>query len=367
MRSKLLVCAPLRVEARALRAGLSAHVEPTGYGTRRAARSANKLAERDFDAMAVAGVAGGLADTVRTGDVVVGSEIRGPSGTVCCQSAQLLDGELRGQGFVVHYGPIVTTDHVVRGKERAELARSGSLAVDMESSDLATASGDRPLAVVRVIVDSAADPLVEFGTPYRAVKALRMLRKLGPSLEKWANAIGTRGAATPHPGSLCAHADRAIELVVRVLVEQGAPVYVCRQAVHDERVSGFVGRGSVFVDGPDEVPDDATVVFSTHAGFPTMRSEAVKRSLEVVDEIDPLVTKVHAEARRFTRNEGTVFFLGHTGHTGITAVGVAVGVSAPPRPVDRIVESLRGLGPLEITEWRATAENVQLGSPKEVC
>jgi nucleoside phosphorylase len=194
MASKLVVCAPLRIEARALRASLDrCVVQRTGYGLRRSARSVAKLAQRSFDAMAIVGVAGGLGESVCSGDVVVASEIRGPRGTVRCQRAAVLAGELRRLGLTAHCGPIVTADHLVGGAERAELGRAGALAVDRESAALAAAAVDRPLAVVRVVVDTAREPLLHVTTPRRALAALRRLHGVGVALDRWARSVLPEG------------------------------------------------------------------------------------------------------------------------------------------------------------------------------
>jgi len=73
-------------------------------------------------------------------------------------------------------------------------------------------------------------------------------------------------------------------------------------------------RGAVFVDELDAVPDGSTVVFSAHGVSPAVRVEAADRGLEVIDATCPLVTKVHAEARRFADRGDTVVLIGHAGH-----------------------------------------------------
>jgi 4-hydroxy-3-methylbut-2-enyl diphosphate reductase len=186
MRARLLVCAPLGLEARALRAALGRNsVRRTGSGPRRSARSAAELARADFDVLVVAGLAGGVGTDVRTGDVIVADELRGPGGTVHCPVAPSLAAELRRTGFPVHCGPIVTTGRVVHGARRAELARAGALAVDMESAVLARAAEPRPVGVVRVVVDTAAQPLLRPGTPGRALAALARLHAIGSCLRRW--------------------------------------------------------------------------------------------------------------------------------------------------------------------------------------
>jgi 4-hydroxy-3-methylbut-2-enyl diphosphate reductase len=109
--------------------------------------------------------------------------------------------------------------------------------------------------------------------------------------------------------------ERAIEIVERVLERQGQPVYVRKQIVHNTRVVGdLTRRGAVFVDELGQVPDGATVVFSAHGVSPMVREEAARRGLAVIDATCPLVSKVHAEARRFAADGYTVALIGHAGH-----------------------------------------------------
>lgn len=187
---RLLVCAPLGLEARALRASLgSGLVRRTGCGPRRSARSAASLAGADFDVLVVAGLAGGVGAEVRPGDVIVADELRGQRGTVRCPAAPSLAAELRRAGFPVRCGPIATAGRVVHGARRAELARAGALAVDMESAVLAAAAGGRPFGVVRVVVDTARQPLLRPGTPNRALAALARLHAVGSCLPRWGRAV----------------------------------------------------------------------------------------------------------------------------------------------------------------------------------
>jgi 4-hydroxy-3-methylbut-2-enyl diphosphate reductase len=117
------------------------------------------------------------------------------------------------------------------------------------------------------------------------------------------------------PRSLCAGVERAIETVERILVEHGAPVYVRKQIVHNKHVvADLEQRGAVFVDELDAVPDGATVVFSAHGVSPAVCDEAARRRMNVIDATCPLVTKVHAEARRFAARDMTVVLVGHHGH-----------------------------------------------------
>ncbi|CAL9409808.1 4-hydroxy-3-methylbut-2-enyl diphosphate reductase 1 [Actinosynnema sp. ALI-1.44] len=117
------------------------------------------------------------------------------------------------------------------------------------------------------------------------------------------------------PRSFCAGVERAIEIVERLLAQRGGPIHVRKQIVHNTHVvADLEARGAVFVDELDAVPDGATVVFSAHGVSPAVRAEAARRGLDVVDATCPLVTKVHAEARRFLARGDTVVLVGHAGH-----------------------------------------------------
>lgn len=191
MRSPLLVCAPLRCEAAVIRGAVAgAALRRTGYGARASTRAARLV--DDFDALAVAGVAGGVSRDVLSGDLVVASEVRDTDGITRCSGAPLFAAELRRAGLRTHCGPIISTSRVVRGSRRAELADHGALAVDLESAPLARAACDQPLVVLRAVVDTALHPLARPGTPMRAVQALARLRRAAALLPLWARAVGTR-------------------------------------------------------------------------------------------------------------------------------------------------------------------------------
>jgi 4-hydroxy-3-methylbut-2-enyl diphosphate reductase len=313
--ASLLICAPMRIEARAVRQGLgrrgarTATVLRTGYGTARAADSAGDLNRRPFGPMAIMGVGAGLTADLRPGDLVVGTE----AGAVTCASAPLLAAELERAGLRARTGRIATVDHLVRRSERAALAARSMMAADMESAPLAAAAGGRPVAVIRAVSDTPDRPLA--GIVSGGLAALRSLRAAAPVVERWAAACGTRQVLLAGPRSFCAGVDRAIEIVERALELQGQPVYVRKQIVHNTRVVGDLeSRGAVFVDELDEVPDGATVVFSAHGVSPAVRRDASRRGLAVIDATCPLVSKVHAEARRFAADGYTVALIGHAGH-----------------------------------------------------
>ena len=91
-----------------------------------------------------------------------------------------------------------------------------------------------------------------------------------------------------------------------------------KQIVHNEHVvADLQRRGAIFVEELDEIPAGATTVFSAHGVSPAVRAEAAERELDVIDATCPLVSKVHAEARRFAEAGNTVLLIGHEGHEEI--------------------------------------------------
>ena len=316
--SELLVVTALRTEYAALAGQVpGALVERCGMGMKRVQAWVPRIAALAPDAVVVAGVGGGVSPELRAGDVVVASEVRDDIGRTVLRAAAPLVAALRQQGLRVHIGPMVSTDHIVTGPERERLARTGALAVDMESSAVVRAlpTRDLPVAVVRVIVDTAYTPLGRLRTVGAGAKALRVLRRIGPSLRVWADLAGPRSVVLAGPRSFCAGVDRAIDIVEQALRRYPRPVYVRRQIVHNAHVVADLQRqGAVFVDELDEVPDNTAVVFSAHGVAPAVRAEAKRRNLTVVDATCPLVAKVHTEARRFLARGDTVLLVGHDGH-----------------------------------------------------
>jgi len=316
---KLVVCSPLRLEARAARRGIGpdGEVLRTGYGPARTAAAAERLRGVTFKALVVAGVGGGLTADQRPGDLVVGAQV-GLDGTAAgqsCPSAPLLAGELRRAGLRATAGKIVTVDHLVRAGQARRLAGEGALAADMESAMLLDGAAGRPAVVVRAISDTPSRPLLSPWAVPGGIAALRSLRLAGPALARWAEACGPRRVLLAGPRSFCAGVERAIEIVERVLEQHGSPVYVRKQIVHNKVVvTDLERKGAIFVDELDEVPDGATVVFSAHGVSPDVRHEAEGRGLQAIDATCPLVAKVHAEARRFAADGYQVALIGHAGH-----------------------------------------------------
>ena len=113
----------------------------------------------------------------------------------------------------------------------------------------------------------------------------------------------------------CAGVDRAIDIVERALELFGAPIYVRHEVVHNKFVvDGLRAKGAIFVEELHEVPDGATVIFSAHGVSQAVRKEADQRGLRVFDATCPLVTKVHMEVARYSKEGRETILIGHEGH-----------------------------------------------------
>ena len=122
-------------------------------------------------------------------------------------------------------------------------------------------------------------------------------------------------AILANPRGFCAGVDRAIEIVDRALEVLGAPVYVRHEVVHNRFVvNNLRDKGAVFVQELDEVPDNATVIFSAHGVSRAVQDEAKRRGLNVFDATCPLVTKVHLEVLRYSREGRETILIGHKNH-----------------------------------------------------
>ncbi|HXV94009.1 MAG TPA: 4-hydroxy-3-methylbut-2-enyl diphosphate reductase, partial [Pseudonocardia sp.] len=147
------------------------------------------------------------------------------------------------------------------------------------------------------------DPLAGWGTPRRALHALRRLAEVGPVLARWAGAAGPRRVLRAAPGSSCAgmeHADLAL------------------------------------VAGPSTSSESRRLVETAR------RAGTDAHLVEDVSDLD--LDRL----------------------AGASVVGVTAGTSAPPALVDDLLAALGGLGPLDVTEHRVTTEPIHVPLPEEV-
>jgi 4-hydroxy-3-methylbut-2-enyl diphosphate reductase len=117
------------------------------------------------------------------------------------------------------------------------------------------------------------------------------------------------------PRGFCAGVVRAIKIVERALELYGTPVYVLHEIVHNRHVvENLKQNGALFIEALSEAPPQAVTIFSAHGVSTAVMKEAEKRKLHVIDATCPLVTKVHLQAQRYSREGFEVIIIGHPGH-----------------------------------------------------
>jgi len=123
------------------------------------------------------------------------------------------------------------------------------------------------------------------------------------------------------PRGFCAGVNMAIESLQLAIERFGTPIYVYHEIVHNRWVvERFRQQGVVFVDDLDEVPQGTHLLYSAHGVSPEVRRKARQRKLHAIDATCPLVTKVHAEARRYAEAGYTIVLVGHRGHDEVIGV-----------------------------------------------
>ena len=128
-------------------------------------------------------------------------------------------------------------------------------------------------------------------------------------------ALDSTHAILAKPRGFCAGVERAIKVVELALAEYGAPVYVRKEIVHNTHVvSRLRAAGAIFVNDLEEIPAGAIAILSAHGSPPQVYKEAQQHELRVIDATCPLVTKVHAEVKRYVKRGYLIVFIGHGGH-----------------------------------------------------
>jgi len=189
---KLVVIAPLRIEALAVRSGLP------GVKVRRSGMGRRDVDFGEADAVGIAGLCGAVDPSLRAGDIVLATELRSEdSKTVACPNSALLAEPLRRMGYEAKTGTMYTASKILGRSERIALRAEGILAVDMESAWLADAAAGRSVAVLRVVVDTAERRLLSLRTVAAGIGGLWTLRRAGAAFVDWVDLMSdTRRSAT---------------------------------------------------------------------------------------------------------------------------------------------------------------------------
>ena len=117
------------------------------------------------------------------------------------------------------------------------------------------------------------------------------------------------------PRGFCAGVDRAIEIVEKALTKFGRPIYVRHEIVHNTYVvNDLKAKGAIFIEELADVPPGATLVFSAHGVSKAVQDEAVQRGFQIFDATCPLVSKVHVEVAKLSKEGYEFIMIGHKGH-----------------------------------------------------
>ena len=121
----------------------------------------------------------------------------------------------------------------------------------------------------------------------------------------------------------------------------GAPVYVRHEIVHNRHVvESLKAKGARFVEELEEIPDGAVTVFSAHGVPQAIVREAARRELPVLDATCPLVSKVHAQGKRYAAQGRTLVLIGHAGHPEVEGTMGQVGAPVHLVSSEKDVEAL---------------------------
>ena len=143
------------------------------------------------------------------------------------------------------------------------------------------------------------------------------------------------------PRGFCAGVVRAIDTVERALDKYGQPVYVRHEIVHNRHVvEALKEKGARFVEELHEIPDGAVTVFSAHGVPQAIVREAERRALPVLDATCPLVSKVHAQGKRYAAQGRTLILIGHAGHPEVEGTMGQVGAPVHLVSSEKDVEEL---------------------------
>ena len=156
------------------------------------------------------------------------------------------------------------------------------------------------------------------------------------------------------PRGFCAGVVRAIDIVRIALEAFGPPIYVRKEIVHNRYVvEELQGKGAIFVDSVEEVPEGERVIYSAHGVSPEVREASERRRLRVIDATCPLVTKVHVEAVRFAKDSYSIILIGHRDHDEV------IGTMGEAPTVTQVISSPEEVEQLTVPDPERVAYTTQ--------
>lgn len=117
------------------------------------------------------------------------------------------------------------------------------------------------------------------------------------------------------PRGFCAGVVRAIETVRNTLEQNGAPVYVLHEIVHNKHVIRSLEKaGAVFVKELSDIPHGKICIFSAHGVSTAVERAALEQGLKTIDATCPLVSSIHRIVENYSRNGYDIVIIGHHYH-----------------------------------------------------
>lgn len=118
-----------------------------------------------------------------------------------------------------------------------------------------------------------------------------------------------------NPRGFCAGVKRAILMVENALKIFKKTIYVKHELVHNKYViEQLRQKGVIFVEDISDIPNNSIVVFSAHGVSKKTKKKAIKKNLTILNATCPLVTKVHLEVSKASKNGIETILIGHKGH-----------------------------------------------------
>ena len=123
----------------------------------------------------IGGLCGAVDPSLRPGDLVVASEVRGDGAPIACATdlAALLGARV---------GPIVSLDHVAGPRSARACGPPARSPSTWSRTGSRATQASRPVAVVRAVVDTAGRRLLDPRTLVAGIRGLLALRRAAPVL-----------------------------------------------------------------------------------------------------------------------------------------------------------------------------------------
>lgn len=117
------------------------------------------------------------------------------------------------------------------------------------------------------------------------------------------------------PRGFCAGVVRAIETVNNTIDQNGPPVYVLHEIVHNKHViCELEKKGAEFVEELEQIPQGAICIFSAHGVSKKVEQQAVEYGFETVDGTCPLVSSIHRIVEKYASEQYDIIIIGHRNH-----------------------------------------------------